>query len=78
VVSSYGENTCIKCFILKYLYTTNVGNIVDGWLQQVAEYEDSTKCTNMAGPRRGVQFIIADNGVLMDMRNEFTQYGAFS
>jgi hypothetical protein len=58
-------------YAISYQYT------VDGWLQQVAEYEDSTIYTNMAGPRRGAQFIIADNGALMDMRNEFTEHRSY-
>jgi hypothetical protein len=35
--------------------------------QHVAVYSDSVICTNITGPRVGVQFIISNNGALMDM-----------
>lgn len=59
------------------LYST--GNITfqyttDGWLQHVAIYPGSVICTNIAGPREGTQFIIANNGALIDMCHFCTKH----
>lgn len=53
---------------ISYQYTT------DGWLQHVGVYPGSVICTNVAGPREGVQFIIANNGALFDMCQSYTKY----
>lgn len=56
-------------YAIDYQYTQ------DGlMLQQVAYYEDCVVCTNVEGPRKGAQFIIAHNGALIDMRNDFKEY----
>lgn len=52
---------------IAYQYTT------DGWLQHVAIYADSVICTNVAGPREGVQFIIMNTGAIADMCHSFTE-----
>lgn len=49
--------------VYTYQYTT------DGYLQLVAVYQDSVICTNLEGPRTGAQFIIMNNGALVDMCN---------
>ncbi len=51
---------------IKYQYTT------DGWLQHVGVYSDCAIFTNVAGPREGVQFIMANNGALIDMCHSYT------
>lgn len=54
--------------VIAYQYT------VDGWLQHVAVYADSVICTNAAGPREGLQLIIAGNGALIDMCHTYKQH----
>lgn len=58
----------VTTYAITYQYT------VDGWTQQVAVYTDGVICTNIEGPRKGAQFIIANNGALMDMRNDYKQH----
>jgi hypothetical protein len=51
-------------------YSTNVITFQytnDGWLQHIGVYPDCIICTNIAGPREGVQFIISNNGAILDM-----------
>lgn len=54
--------------VFAFQYTT------DGWLQHVGIYSDSVICTNIEGPREGVQFIIANNGALMDMCHTYKEH----
>jgi hypothetical protein len=58
--------------VFTYQYTT------DGYLQHVAVYSDSVICTNCEGPREGVQFIIMNNGAMMDMCNSYKQHTDYS
>lgn len=51
-----------------YQYTT------DGYLQHVADYGDGVICTNIEGPREGVQFIVMNNGALFDMCHTNKKY----
>lgn len=54
-------------------------NIADGSGQQhVAVYADSVICTNISGPREGVQFIIMNNGALLDMCHYYTKHKKYS
>ena len=46
----------------------------DGWLQHVAVYADSAIGTNMAGPRKGFQIIMASNGAIMDTCNAYKEH----
>lgn len=66
--SKSSSNKSFSTSYIVYQYTN------DGWLQHVAVYSDSVICTNMAGPREGVQFIIANNGAVMDMCHNYTAH----
>jgi len=63
-----GHQKVVSTNVIAYQYTT------DGWMQHVAVYEDSVICTNIEGPREGVQFIIMNNGALADMCNSYKQH----
>lgn len=67
-LSKNASSQSIQTNVITYQYTT------DGWLQHVAIYSDCIICTNVAGPREGVQFIIMDNGALLDMSHYYTQH----
>jgi hypothetical protein len=53
--------------VITYQYTT------DGWLQHVAVYSDGIICTNLAGPREGLQIAILEHGA-MDMCHSYKMH----
>lgn len=67
-IAGKADNKSYSTNAIAYQYTN------DGWLQHVGVYSDCVICTNVAGPREGLQLIIAHNGAMIDMCHNYKMY----